>query len=73
MAGIDYDAIHLMGAKEISIRLRITRQRAYVLTGRRSFPPPRWKLAMGDIWLAQDVEAWIKQNRPHLTDDPDAL
>jgi prophage regulatory protein len=60
----------LMGAYEIQQRLRISRQRAYQLVSRRDFPAPYQSLKMGNVWLAKDVEAWIKQNRPHL-DDPD--
>lgn len=59
-----------MGAAEIQQRLRISRQRTYVLVNRRDFPPPIATLAMGQVWLAEHVEAWIAQNRPHL-DDPD--
>lgn len=58
-----------MGAAEIGRRLRISRQRAYILTGRRDFPPPRWQLAMGHVWWADDVEAWIAEHRPHLVDE----
>lgn len=57
-----------MGAFEIQQRLRISRQRTYQLVNRRDFPPPRWTLAMGQVWLADDVEAWIREKRPHLDD-----
>lgn len=59
-----------MGASEIQERLKISRERTYQLVNRRDFPAPRWRLKMGQIWLRDDVEAWIKVNRPHL-DDPD--
>jgi prophage regulatory protein len=62
--------IRIMGAKEIQDRLSVSRQRTYILINRRDFPAPRWKLAMGQVWLADDVEAWIAQNRPEL-DEPD--
>ena len=58
-----------MGAKEIQDRLGISRQRAYVLINRRDFPPPRWQLAMGQVWDARDVEKWIRENRPDLAGD----
>lgn len=66
----DVADVKLMGAAEIQARLKISRQRAYQLVNRRDFPAPRWTLAMGQIWDAEDIEAWIKTNRPHL-DDPD--
>lgn len=69
MAGIDYSKIRLMGGKEIGERLGVSRQRAYILAARRDFPAPRWHLAMGDIWLAEDVEQWIRERRPHLVGD----
>jgi prophage regulatory protein len=62
--------VKLMGASEIQARLRLSRQRTYILINRRDFPPPRWQLAMGQIWDQDDVEKWIRANRPHL-DDPD--
>ena len=65
--------VKLMGAAEIAARLRVVRQRAYQLTARRDFPPPRWELAMGQIWLATDVEAWIAEKRPHLNEPDDQV
>lgn len=59
-----------MGAAEIAARLRISRQRAYILINRRDFPAPAAVLAMGSVWRAEDVEAWITERRPHL-DEPD--
>lgn len=59
-----------MGAAEIGARLRISRQRTYQLINRRDFPPPVAVLAMGQVWLREDVEAWIAKYRPHLN-DPD--
>ena len=61
-----------MGAKEIQDRLGISRQRAYVLINRRDFPPPRWQLAMGQVWDARDVEAWIAEHRPELAEEPES-
>lgn len=59
-----------MGTAEIRQRLRISRERAYQLVNRRDFPEPYQRLAMGQVWDAADIEAWIKVHRPHL-DDPD--
>ena len=61
--------LHLMGTHEIRVRLGgISRQRAYQLTTRRDFPAPVANLAMGSVWLAEDVEEWIKAHR-HETDN----
>jgi predicted DNA-binding transcriptional regulator AlpA len=66
---MDRSKIKLMGASEIGERLRISRQRTYQLIGRRTFPEPLAVLAMGQVWLAEDVEAWIARERPHLNED----
>jgi hypothetical protein len=63
--------IGLMGAAEIQARLRLSKQRTHVLTNRKGFPDPQAELAMGKVWLAEDVEAWIAANRPQL-DEPDS-
>jgi prophage regulatory protein len=63
--------IKLMGTAEIRERLRISRERAYQLVNRRDFPAPYQRLAMGQVWDAEDVEAWIRENRPHLNDAED--
>lgn len=55
-----------MGAMEIADRLGASRQWTYVLTNRRDFPEPALVLGMGKIWLAEDVEAWIREHRPEL-------
>jgi prophage regulatory protein len=57
-----------MGQQEIRDRLGYTRQHTWVIIGRKGFPDPIVDyLAMGRIWLASDVEAWIRENRPDLT------
>ncbi|BFU44196.1 helix-turn-helix transcriptional regulator [Krasilnikovia sp. MM14-A1004] len=64
--------LNLMGAHEIRVRLGgISRQRAYQLTSRRDFPAPVAELAMGNVWLAEDVEAWIKERRRPVASDND--
>ena len=60
-----------MGASEIGERLRISRQRTYQLINRRTFPEPLAVLAMGQVWLAADVEEWIARERPHLNEQED--
>jgi prophage regulatory protein len=57
-----------MGAGEIQARLRVTRQRTYQLIKQRGFPEPYQVLLMGSIWDQKDVEAWIRDHRPHLDD-----
>jgi prophage regulatory protein len=69
---VDITRVKLMGAAEIAARLKVVRQRAYQLTARHDFPRPRWTLAMGQVWLANDVEAWIAEKRPHLNTPDEA-
>ena len=52
-----------MGATEIRERTGWSRQWTYTVTHRRDFPAPRWVLAAGEIWWADDVERWIAENR----------
>lgn len=61
-----------MGVTEIKDRLGISRNRTSILVYRHDFPRPRWTLAMGNIWWADDVEVWIAENRPELAEDPEA-
>jgi len=55
-----------MGPAEIQARLGVSRQRAYILIGRRDFPEPWVELAMGKVWRSTDVEKWIRDHRPEL-------
>jgi predicted DNA-binding transcriptional regulator AlpA len=64
--------VRLMGPTEIAERLGVSRQRVYILSNRYDFPRHRWELAMGKIWWAEDVEAWIVENRPELAEEPEA-
>jgi prophage regulatory protein len=64
--------LRLMMSHEIRVRLGgISRQRVYAITSHRNFPEPVAELAAGKIWLAEDVERWIREHRPHLDDQPD--
>jgi predicted DNA-binding transcriptional regulator AlpA len=54
----------LMGVKEIQKRLSLSRQRIQQLAQQPDFPAPYDELAMGRIWLARDIEAWIRVHRP---------
>jgi prophage regulatory protein len=57
--------MRLVGAHEIRIVLGgISRQRVYQLTMRADFPAPVADLALGKVWLADDVDAWDKARRP---------
>lgn len=60
-----------MGAKEIGDRIGVGRSRAHAITRDRDFPAPYQTLAMGSIWLASDVEAWIRERRPELAEGPE--
>lgn len=60
-----------MGPEEIRVRLGVSRQRAYILIGRRDFPAPWRELAMGKVWRSTEVEAWILRNRPQLAEEQD--
>lgn len=67
---VDLDSVRLMGVSEIADRLKLSRDRAGQIAAHRDFPAPRWRLRMGQVWLAQDVDAWVAANRPHLN-EPD--
>lgn len=43
----------------------ISRQRVYEITHYSHFPAPIADLVFGKIWLAEDVEAWIREHRPN--------
>ncbi|GAA4439686.1 helix-turn-helix transcriptional regulator [Phytohabitans houttuyneae] len=58
----------VMGAAEIADLLGVSRQRVQQLVSRPDFPPPATTLAMGKIWLASDVRAWVREHRPELAD-----
>ena len=59
-----------MGSHEIRVRLGgISRQRVYQITQRRDFPEPVAKLEMGNVWLAEDVETWVRQHRSEASAD----
>ena len=66
------DKVVLMGASEIGQRLGVGRSRAHAITRDRDFPAPYQKLIMGSVWDARDVEAWIREHRPELAEDPEA-
>jgi len=55
-----------MGVQEIVDRLGYSRGYTSSLINAKGFPDPAYELAMGRIWLAKDVEAWIREHRPEL-------
>jgi prophage regulatory protein len=60
---------HLYGPQELQQRLRVSRQRVRQLIERPDFPAPYDRLAMGSVWRIDQVEEWIRANRPHLNED----
>ncbi|MGC4805856.1 helix-turn-helix transcriptional regulator [Micromonospora sp. DT233] len=60
----------LMGPYEIAERLGVSRQRFQQLTRYPTFPKPYQELRGMKVWLAEDVEEWIKKYRqPRPTED----
>jgi prophage regulatory protein len=55
-----------MGQQEIRDRLGFSRQYVSTLVNSKGFPDPAYELAIGRLWLAEDVEKWIRENRPDL-------
>ncbi|GAB3818257.1 hypothetical protein [Micromonospora zhanjiangensis] len=63
--------VEFVGIAEIRDMLGgVSRARASVIASRRDFPAPYQVLKMGQIWRRTDVEAWLREHRPHL-DAPD--
>ncbi|AEV84388.1 hypothetical protein ACWT_3365 [Actinoplanes sp. SE50] len=55
------DSLRLVGAREIAIRLGLSRQRIQQLADRDDFPAPFQELKMGRVWWAHQVEEWIRE------------
>lgn len=64
--------IKLMGSWEIQQRLGVGRARANVIVNRKGFPDPYQTLRMGAVWDAELVEAWIKEHRAELAEEPES-
>jgi predicted DNA-binding transcriptional regulator AlpA len=60
------DVEQLVGAAEIARLLGVSRQRVTQLTSRQDFPEPVAVLAMGKVWLLDDVGAWIAERDRRL-------
>jgi prophage regulatory protein len=60
-------AFRLVGAAEIRGMLGgVSKQRVYQITTKKGYPDPVAVLQVGKVWLAEDVEKWIEENRPDL-------
>lgn len=61
--------IPLVGTAEISdLLVHITRNCVLELTLRSDFPETAAELAAGDVWLREDVEAWLDEHPDALAD-----
>jgi len=61
--------VPLAGIEEIvGLLVKISGDRVRELTFRSDFPEPAAELAQGDIWLRDDVEAWINDHGDALAD-----
>ena len=58
-----------MGMQEIVDRLGYTRGYVSSLVNSKGFPDPAYELGGRRIWLAEDVEAWVREHRPELDED----
>jgi prophage regulatory protein len=66
------DPIPLMGKAEIRTRLGgISAQRVDEIVKRPDFPRPVAVLSLGRIWHRDEVEAWVRERRPKLAEDPE--
>ncbi|GAA2846983.1 hypothetical protein Acy02nite_03940 [Actinoplanes cyaneus] len=59
-----------MGSGEIAKRLGLSRQRVQQLAERDDWPEPFDELAMGRVWLIEDIELWIHQQRTPRPEEP---
>lgn len=55
--------VYPMGPEEIRQRLGVSRQRAYILMGRKDFPDPWRELAMGKVWRSTDIEQYAERRK----------
>lgn len=58
--------MELLGPQEIAEMLGVSRQRVGQLTKRADFPKPVAVLAMGKIWDASEIRAWVANRRDEL-------
>jgi prophage regulatory protein len=65
------EKVRLVGAAEIQDLLGVTRTRVHQITRTKGFPEPYVTLRMGSVWAADEVEAWIREHRPKLAEEPE--
>lgn len=54
----------VIGAAEIAVRLGLSRSRTnQIVRDGHGFPQPIARLRIGRVWLAYDVEQWIREHR----------
>ena len=51
----------LMGQAEIAALLGVTKQRAQQLYKAGKLPEPLGVVAMGPVWLKEDIETWARE------------
>lgn len=61
----------VMGLVEIAARMGVSKSRARQYAAEAGFPDG-YRLSMGKVWMAADVEAWLAVRRPDLIDPPTA-
>jgi len=52
---------HLMGIAEIAELLGVSRTRIHQLRSEGALPQPCETLAMGPVWLREDIERWARE------------
>lgn len=55
--------IRVIGAQELQVRLGVSKTRVYKIAAKPGFPAPVIKLRQGQLWLADEVDAWIRIHR----------
>ena len=56
------DQLRVVGLAEVAALLVVSKRTATRYTARADFPEPAAQLAMGPIWLTEDVERWMATN-----------
>jgi predicted DNA-binding transcriptional regulator AlpA len=54
--------LRLLGLTEVAALLGVSKRTASRYTARSDFPKPAAHLAMGPIWLEEDVAKWIRES-----------
>jgi predicted DNA-binding transcriptional regulator AlpA len=62
----------LMSLSDIIDRLGYSRTYTTSLVNSKGFPDAAYELGGRRVWLAEDVEAWVRKNRPQLEEDTEA-